>query len=220
MRIRVQHFREMKKSGKRITAVTAYDYSMARLVDKVGIPMILVGDSLGNTVLGYRSTVRVTMPDMLHHTKAVVRGTKHSMVVADLPFLSYQVSVEDALRNAGQMVQEGGAHAVKLEGGTRSAETVTRTVEAGIPVVGHIGLTLQSEHAFGGFTEGLFRRLDVPIWFHGGNGPDLIRRYDAQRGEWPYGTIERLYGHFRLSEASSEWDDPFTSDEDEFELSP
>ena len=151
MRIRVQHFREMKKSGKRITAVTAYDYSIARLVDKVGIPMILVGDSLGNAVLGYRSTVRVTMPDMLHHTKAVVRGTKQSMIVTDLPFMSYQVSIEDALRNAGRLVQEGGAHAVKLEGGARSAETVKRIVEAGIPVVGHIGLTPQSEHAFGGF---------------------------------------------------------------------
>ena len=151
MRTRVRQFKEMKQRGERITAVTAYDYTMARLADKVGIPLLLVGDSLGNVVLGYKTTVRVTMDEMLHHTKAVVRGATHALVVADMPFMSYQVSTEEALRNAGRLVQEGGAQAVKLEGGARSAETVRRIVEAGIPVMGHIGLTPQSEHALGGF---------------------------------------------------------------------
>lgn len=151
MRTRVRQFKEMKQRRERITAVTAYDYTMAHLADKAGIPLLLVGDSLGNVVLGYKTTVRVTMAEMLHHTKAVVRGVKNALVVADMPFMSYQVSTEEALRNAGRLVQEGGAHAVKLEGGTRSADTVRRIVEAGIPVMGHIGLTPQSEHALGGF---------------------------------------------------------------------
>ena len=151
MRTRVRQFKDMKQRRERITAVTAYDYTMARLADKVGIPLLLVGDSLGNVVLGYKTTVRVTMDEMLHHTKAVVRGATHALVVADMPFMSYQVSTEEALRNAGRLVQEGGAQAVKLEGGARSAETVRRIVEAGIPVMGHIGLTPQSEHALGGF---------------------------------------------------------------------
>ncbi len=151
MRTRVRLFKDMKQRRERITAVTAYDYTMAHLADKAGIPLLLVGDSLGNVVLGYKTTVRVTMAEMLHHTKAVVRGVKNALVVADMPFMSYQVSTEEALRNAGRLVQEGGAHAVKLEGGTRSAETVRRIVEAGIPVMGHIGLTPQSEHALGGF---------------------------------------------------------------------
>ena len=151
MRTRVRQFRDMKQRRERITAVTAYDYTMAHLADKAGIPLLLVGDSLGNVVLGYKTTVRVTMAEMLHHTKAVVRGVKNALVVADMPFMSYQVSTEEALRNAGRLIQEGGAHAVKLEGGTRSAETVKRIVEAGIPVMGHIGLTPQSEHALGGF---------------------------------------------------------------------
>ncbi len=151
MRTRVRQFKDMKQRRERITAVTAYDYTMAHLADKAGIPLLLVGDSLGNVVLGYKTTVRVTMAEMLHHTKAVVRGVKNALVVADMPFMSYQVSNEEALRNAGRLVQEGGAHAVKLEGGTRSAETVKRIVEAGIPVMGHIGLTPQSEHALGGF---------------------------------------------------------------------
>ena len=151
MRTRVRQFKDMKQRRERITAVTAYDYTMARLADKVGIPLLLVGDSLGNVVLGYKTTVRVTMDEMLHHTKAVVRGAAHALVVADMPFMSYQVSAEEALRNAGRLIQEGGAQAVKLEGGARSAETVRRIVEAGIPVMGHIGLTPQSEHALGGF---------------------------------------------------------------------
>ena len=151
MRTRVRQFKDMKQRRERITAVTAYDYTMAHLADKAGIPLLLVGDSLGNVVLGYKTTVRVTMAEMLHHTKAVVRGVKNALAVADMPFMSYQVSPEEALRNAGRLVQEGGAHAVKLEGGTRSAETVRRIVEAGIPVMGHIGLTPQSEHALGGF---------------------------------------------------------------------
>ena len=107
MRTRVRQFKDMKQRRERITAVTAYDYTMARLADKVGIPLLLVGDSLGNVVLGYKTTVRVTMDEMLHHTKAVVRGATHALVVADMPFMSYQVSTEEALRNAGRLVQEG-----------------------------------------------------------------------------------------------------------------
>jgi len=131
--------------------LTAYDYSTARLVDEAGIPLILVGDSLGMVVLGYESTIPVTMDEMLHHTKAVVRGTKQAMVIGDMPFMTYHVSVEDALRNAARFIQEAGAQAVKLEGGVTVAEKVKRIVECGIPVMGHIGLTPQSIHQFGGF---------------------------------------------------------------------
>jgi 3-methyl-2-oxobutanoate hydroxymethyltransferase len=151
MRVRVTKFREMKQRGEPIASVTAYDYAMARVADAAGIPLVLVGDSLGNVMLGYGSTVHVTMEDMVHHTKAVVRGTENALVAVDLPFMSYQVSEEEALRNAGRMLQEGGAQAVKLEGGVRAADTIARIVEAGIPVMGHIGLTPQSEHALGGF---------------------------------------------------------------------
>ena len=151
MRIRVTKFQEMKQRGESIASVTAYDYSMARVADAAGIPLILVGDSLGNVMLGYGSTVHVTMEDMLHHAKAVVRGTENALVAVDLPFMSYQVSEEEALRNAGRMLQEAGVQAVKLEGGMRTADTIARIVEAGIPVIGHIGLTPQSEHALGGF---------------------------------------------------------------------
>ena len=140
----------MKRRGDLIVMITAYDYPSARLVDDLA-DVILVGDSLGMVVLGYDSTIPVTMDDMLHHTKAVVRGSQQALVVADMPFMSYQTGPEDALRNAGRLLQEAGATAVKLEGGTRSAETVRRLVEAGIPVMGHIGLTPQSVNALGGF---------------------------------------------------------------------
>lgn len=143
--------RGMKKKGEKITMLTAYDYAMASVLDDVGIEMLLVGDSLGMVVLGYDSTLPVTMNDMLHHTRAVSRGTKSAMVVADMPFLSYQCSVEDAVRNAGRFLQEAGAHAVKLEGGREVAESVQRMTSAGIPVVGHLGLTPQSVQQFGGF---------------------------------------------------------------------
>jgi len=151
VRITVNQIKEMKQKGERIAMLTAYDYSTARIVDEAGIPLILVGDSLGMVVLGYESTIPVTMEDMLHHTKAVVRGTKQAMVIGDMPFMTYHISLEDALRNAGRFIQEGGAQAVKLEGGVTVAEKVMRIVACGIPVMGHIGLTPQSIHQFGGF---------------------------------------------------------------------
>ena len=140
----------MHADGERIAMLTAYDYPTARILDEAGIPMLLVGDSLGQVMLGYDSTVRVTMAEMLHHTKAVSRGTEHALVVADMPFLSYGVSSEASLENAGQLLREGGAGAVKLEGGERSARTIETIVRAGIPVMGHIGLTPQSIHQLGG----------------------------------------------------------------------
>ncbi len=141
----------MKQEGQPITMLTAYDYSMAKVLDAAGIDMLLVGDSLGNVVLGYDSTLPVTMEDMLHHVKAVCRGTQRAMVVADMPFMSYQISVENALFNAGRFMKETGAQAVKLEGGQEVASQVKAMVKAGIPVVGHLGLTPQSIHQLGGF---------------------------------------------------------------------
>ncbi|MFC2047823.1 3-methyl-2-oxobutanoate hydroxymethyltransferase [Chloroflexota bacterium] len=151
MRVTVNQIKEMKQKGSKIPMLTAYDYSTARIVDEVGIPLILVGDSLGMVVLGYESTIPVTIDEMLHHTKAVVRGTKQAMVIGDMPFMSYHLSVEQALRNAARFIQEAGAQAVKLEGGVTVAEKVRRVVECGIPVMGHIGLTPQSIHQFGGY---------------------------------------------------------------------
>jgi 3-methyl-2-oxobutanoate hydroxymethyltransferase len=151
MRITISQIKDMKPKGEKIAMLTAYDYSTARIVDEVGIPLILVGDSLGMVVLGYESTIPVTMEDMLHHVKAVVRGTKRAMVIADMPFMTYHINVEDALRNAARFIQEAGAQAVKLEGGVNVAEKIRRIVESGIPVMGHIGLTPQSIHQFGGY---------------------------------------------------------------------
>jgi len=151
MRVTINQIRDMKQKGEKITMLTAYDYSTAKIVDEVGVPLILVGDSLGMVVLGYESTVPVTMEDMLHHTKAVVRGTKHTMIVGDMPFMTYHISIDDALKNATRFIQEAGAQAIKLEGGVTVAEKVKRIVECGIPVMGHIGLTPQSIHQFGGF---------------------------------------------------------------------
>ncbi len=151
MRITINQIREMKQKGEKITMLTAYDYATAKIVDEAGIPLILVGDSLGMVVLGYESTIPVTMAEMLHHTKAVVRGTKQAMVIGDMPFMTYHVSIEDALRNATRFIQEGGAQAVKLEGGVTVAEKVRRIVECGIPVMGHIGLTPQSIYQLGGY---------------------------------------------------------------------
>jgi 3-methyl-2-oxobutanoate hydroxymethyltransferase len=150
LRLNISNIQDMKKAGEKITMLTAYDYSTAKLVDEAGVNMILVGDSLGMVVLGYDSTVPVTMEDMLHHSKAVVRGAKQSLVIGDLPFMSYQVSMPEALHNAGRMLQEAGCQAVKLEGGVTVAETVRRIVDCGIPVMGHIGLTPQSINQFGG----------------------------------------------------------------------
>jgi 3-methyl-2-oxobutanoate hydroxymethyltransferase len=151
MRTTINQIKEMKARAEKIVMLTAYDYSTARLVDEAGIPLILVGDSLGMVVLGYESTIPVTIDEMLHHTKAVVRGTKQAMVVGDMPFMTYHFSVEDALRNAARFIQEAGAQAVKLEGGVTVAEKVKHIVDCGIPVMGHIGLTPQSIHQLGGF---------------------------------------------------------------------
>ncbi|MDI6894648.1 MAG: 3-methyl-2-oxobutanoate hydroxymethyltransferase [Bacillota bacterium] len=142
--------KEKKRNGQKITMLTAYDYPTARAMDEIGIDIILVGDSLGMVVLGYENTVFVTMEEMLHHTRPVVRGAKNTMVVADMPFLTYHFSVEDALRNAGRFIQEAGAQAVKLEGGKERVPVVKAMVDAGIPVLGHIGLTPQSIHQLGG----------------------------------------------------------------------
>ena len=141
----------MKRRGELIAVATAYDFPTARIADEAGVEVLLVGDSLGTVVLGYESTLPVTMADMLHHVKAVSRARPMALVVADMPFLSYQASVEEAVRNAGRFVQEGGADAIKLEGGERVAPAVRRIVEIGIPVMGHLGLTPQSLLAFGGY---------------------------------------------------------------------
>ena len=150
MRVTINDIKEMKSKKEKIVMLTAYDYSTAKLVDEAGIPLILVGDSLGMVMLGYESTIPVTMDEMIHHTKAVVRGTKQALVIGDMPFMTYHTSISDALRNAARFIQEGGAQAVKLEGGVTVAETVKRIVECGIPVMGHIGLTPQSIHQLGG----------------------------------------------------------------------
>jgi 3-methyl-2-oxobutanoate hydroxymethyltransferase len=150
-RLSINELKAMKQRGERIPMLTAYDYPTARLVERAGVPMILVGDSLGMVVLGYDSTIPVTLEDIIHHTKAVVRGTERAIVVADMPFMSYQISVEDAMRNAGRLMKETGATAVKLEGGKEVAETVRRLTAAGIPVMGHLGLTPQSVNQLGGY---------------------------------------------------------------------
>src|SRR3972149_1051173 len=149
MRVTVTQIREMKEKGEKVPMLTAYDYSTAKMVDEAGIPIILVGDSLGMVVLGYESTIPVTMDEMVHHIKAVVRGTKNALVVGDLPFMTY-TSVPDGLRNAARFIQEAGCQAVKLEGGERGAEVVERVVGGGSPVQGHIGLTPQSVHQLEG----------------------------------------------------------------------
>jgi len=151
MRVSITDIKEMKQKKEKITMLTAYDYATAKMVDEVGVPLILVGDSLGMVMLGYESTIPVTMDEMLHHTKAVVRGAKHALVVGDMPFMTYHTSVSDALRNAARFIQEGGAQAVKLEGGEIVADKVSRLVDCGIPVMGHIGVTPQSMHQMGGF---------------------------------------------------------------------
>lgn len=142
---------DMKRKAEAVAVLTAYDYPMARLADEAGAEIILVGDSVGTVLLGYDSTLPVTMEDMLHHTKAVTRARPSALVVADMPFMSYQVSVEHAVENAGRLVQEGGADAVKLEGGERVAPAIERIVDIGIPVMGHLGLTPQSYLGLGGY---------------------------------------------------------------------
>ena len=151
MKNTVTTFQDQKARGDKITMLTAYDYSTAKLMDEAGINSILVGDSLGMVMLGYKDTLSVTMEDMIHHTKAVARGCENAMVVADMPFMSYQTSVYDAVLNAGRLVKEDGANAVKLEGGIKVAAQSRAVVDASIPVVAHLGLTPQSVNAFGGF---------------------------------------------------------------------
>lgn len=151
MRNTIVTFKQAKEKGEKLTMLTAYDYSMAKLVDQAGIHSILVGDSLGMVCLGYEDTLSVTMEDMIHHTKAVARGAKEALVIGDMPFMSYQASVYDAVVNAGRLIKEGGAQAVKLEGGREVCPQIEAIVKASIPVCAHIGLTPQSIHAFGGF---------------------------------------------------------------------
>lgn len=147
--ITIHDLKAWKAEGRRFAMLTAYDFPTAEILDAAGVPVLLVGDSVANNVLGYADTLPVTLEEMLHHTKAVVRGTERAMVVADMPFLSYQVSVEEGIRNAGRLLKEGGAHAVKIEGA--HLDLVHRLVEIGIPVMAHVGLTPQSVHALGGY---------------------------------------------------------------------
>ncbi len=164
MKNTVLTFRTAKEKGEKLTMLTAYDYSTAKLMDEAGINSILVGDSLGNVILGYEDTISVTMEDMIHHGAAVARGAKNALVVIDMPFMSYQTSVYDAVVNAGRLMKEGRAGAVKLEGGKEVCKQIEAITAAGIPVVAHLGLTPQSINAFGGFkvqgkTEAAARKL-------------------------------------------------------------
>ena len=151
MKNTVVTFRQAKEKGEKLTMLTAYDYSTAKLMDEAGVNSILVGDSLGNVILGYEDTISVTMEDMIHHGVAVARGAKNALVVIDMPFMSYQTSVYDAVVNAGRLMKEGRANAVKLEGGSEVCPQIEAITAAGIPVVAHLGLTPQSINAFGGF---------------------------------------------------------------------
>jgi len=149
MSVTVRDLRAFKENGERFVMLTAYDFPTASILDEAGIPVLLVGDSLANNVLGYETTLPVTMEEMLHHTRAVARGAKNALIVGDMPFLSYQISLEEGIRNAGRFLKEGGAHAVKLEGAM--LDLTAALVDRGIPVMGHIGLTPQSVHAMGGY---------------------------------------------------------------------
>lgn len=150
-KITVSTLKEKKQNKDHITMLTAYDYTTAKLLEEAGIETILVGDSLGMTILGYEDTLSVTMEDMIHHTKAVKRGVKEAMVICDMPFLSYHISVEEAVRNAGRIIKETGAQGVKMEGGFHVKDKIEGVLKAQIPVMGHLGLTPQSVHALGGF---------------------------------------------------------------------
>jgi len=150
-RVTTATFLEKKRRGEKITVLTAYDFLTAKIVDEAGVDAILVGDSLGMVVLGYESTIPVTMEEMIHHTKAVVRGRRRALVIFDMPFLSYQTGVRDAVLNAGRALKETGCDAVKIEGGVEQSETIRALVNAGIPVVGHVGLQPQSVNLYGGY---------------------------------------------------------------------
>lgn len=149
--VTVPEFRAAKGRGTKLAVMTAYDYTSAKLTDEAGVDAVLVGDSLGMVVQGHSTSLPVTLGEMIYHTRCVIRGVKRSLVVSDLPFLTYQVSPRQAVKNAGRLMKEAGAHAVKLEGGVRMRETIRAAVEAGIPVMGHVGLTPQSVHQLGGF---------------------------------------------------------------------
>lgn len=151
MKNTISTFQKAKANKEKVTMLTAYDYSTAKLIDEAGIDSILVGDSLGNTMLGYEDTISVTMEDMIHHCACVARGAKNALVICDMPFMSYQVSVQDAVVNAGRLMKEGRAQAVKLEGGVEVAPQIRAITAAGIPVCAHLGLTPQSVNAFGGY---------------------------------------------------------------------
>ena len=159
--MRVPDLKARKQRGEKIVMLTAYDATMARLLDRAGVDALLVGDTVGMVVLGYENTLRVTLDDILHHTRAVSRGTERALLVADMPFLSYQISPSEAVRNAGRLLQDGGAAAVKLEGGRPVIDVVTRLVDVGIPVMGHLGLQPQSVHQIGGFVRQATRREDA-----------------------------------------------------------
>ncbi|MEK7851882.1 MAG: 3-methyl-2-oxobutanoate hydroxymethyltransferase [Deltaproteobacteria bacterium] len=150
-KITVLDIQNMKDDGQKITMLTAYDYPFARILDSVGVDILLVGDSSGSVIAGYENTLPVTMEEVMYHTKAVARGRKRALLVADMPFMSYQVSIPDARRNAGRLVKEGGAEAVKIEGGIQVKDTIKAIVDIDIPVMGHIGLTPQSIHRMGGY---------------------------------------------------------------------
>ena len=150
-KITVPEIIKMKQRGQKITCLTAYDYSFARILDQAGVDILLVGDSVGCVIQGHENTLPVTLDEMIYHTRAVVRGRKSALVVGDMPFLSFQVNKEQAVRNAGRFLQEAGAEAVKLEGGLAMRETIEAIVRVGIPVMGHVGLTPQSVHRFGGY---------------------------------------------------------------------
>ena len=150
-KVTVRTFNEAKVTGEKLTMITCYDYSTAKLVDKSGIDSILIGDSLGMTMLGYEDTLSVTVEDMIHHSAAVARGAKHPLIICDMPFMSYSTGIRDSVINAGRLIAEGHAHAVKLEGGVEVKEVIKAIVDAKIPVCAHIGLTPQSVNAFGGF---------------------------------------------------------------------
>ena len=147
----VPEVRSMKERGEKLVCLTAYDYCFARILDEAGVDLLLVGDSLGSVVQGHDSTLPVTVEDIIYHTRAVVRGRRRALVVSDMPFMTFQLGVDEAKRNAGRLIQEGGAESVKLEGGVTQAATIEALVKMGVPVMGHVGLTPQSVHQFGGY---------------------------------------------------------------------
>jgi 3-methyl-2-oxobutanoate hydroxymethyltransferase len=162
-RIRVPDLKDKKSRGEKIAMLTAYDATMARLLDRAGLDVLLVGDSVGMVVLGYDNTLSVTLDDILHHTRAVARGASRALIVADMPFMTYQVSSDEAVRNAGRLLQEGGASAVKIEGGRPVLDAVRRMVDVGIPVMGHLGLQPQSVHQTGGFIKQATRSEEADL---------------------------------------------------------